>query len=350
MVDVITIENALGIKDALWIDVRSEGEFAEATIPGAINVPVFENEERAAIGTLYHKAGPDPARRLALKLIAPKLPEIVSKVDQIAKDKKLVVFCWRGGQRSEFMAGLFDTMGYSVYRVLGGYKSYRRYVNKYLDRQELTQKAIVLYGLTGVGKTEALRELAKRGMPALDLEGLAMHRGSVYGKIGLPPSPSQKAFEGYLVEFFTAIGDNSYFIVECESRRIGNLLVPPPVMASMAEGSKILLYAPIEERVKRIRAVYTEGPDHNIKELQAATGALVKRLGRNKVAALNHMLDSGDFEPVITYLLQKYYDPCYKYPQEPDDKYDLCVDTTDMHRAIDKIVEFIKTLETYHRE
>ena len=172
MVEDITIENALGIEDALWIDVRSEGEFAEATIPGAINVPVFENKERAAIGTLYHKAGPDSARRLALELIAPKLPEKITKVDQIAKGKKLVVFCWRGGQRSEFMAGLFDAMGYSVYRVLGGYKSYRRYVNKYFDRQELTQKAIFLYGLTGVGKTDVLRELAQRGMPALDLEGL----------------------------------------------------------------------------------------------------------------------------------------------------------------------------------
>jgi len=349
MVEDITIENALCMKDALWIDVRSEGEFAEATIPGAINIPVFENEERAAIGALYHNAGVDPARRLALKLVAPKLPEKIAKVDQIAKGKKLVVFCWRGGQRSEFMAGLLDAMGYSVYRVLGGYKAYRRYVNKYFDRQELPQRAIVLHGLTGVGKTEVLRELAKRGMPALDLEGLAMHRGSVYGKIGLPLSPSQKAFEGYLVEFFTAIGDSSYFIVECESRRIGNLLVPPPVMASMAKGIKILLYAPMDERIKRIRAVYTEGFNNNIKELQSATEALVKRLGRNKVAELNHMIASCDFEPVIAYLLQKYYDPYYKYPQEPDDKFDLCVDTTDMNKAIDKIIEFIKTLETGHR-
>ena len=113
-------------------------------------------------------------------------------------------------------------------------------------------------------------------------------------------------------------------------------------MASMAKGSKILLYAPIEERVKRIRAVYTDGTDDNIKELQSATGALVKRLGSNKVEALNHMLDSGDLEPVITYLLQKYYDPYYKYPQGPDGKYDLCVDTTDMNKAVDQIVEFIK--------
>jgi len=344
MVEEITIEEALKLENALLIDVRSEGEFAEATIPDAVNIPVFENEERAAIGTLYHQAGPDHARRLGIKLIAPKLPQKITAIDQLAGDKNLAVFCWRGGQRSQFMAALLDTMGYLVYRIIGGYKAYRQYVNAYLDRDGLTQKAVVLHGLTGVGKTEVLLALEERGLPTLDLEGLAEHRGSVYGKIGLPPSPSQKAFESSIVKFLTTIGEHSIFIVECESRRIGNLLVPAPLMSSIRSGIRVLLYAPIAQRVKRIHAVYTCGPGSNIQELQMATASLEKKIGRAKVENLNSMLSVGNFEPVFRYLLQCYYDPLYKYPEEPTLDYDLCVDTTDMKKSVDNIVEFIKMI------
>lgn len=342
MVEEITIEEALNLNNAILIDVRSEDEYAEATIPGAVNIPVLENEERAAIGTLYHQAGPDHARRLGIKLVAPKLPQKMEAVDQLAGDKNLAVFCWRGGQRSQFMANLFDTMGYHVYRVIGGYKAYRHYVNTYLDKDELPQKAVVLHGLTGVGKTDVLLALEKRGLPALDLEGLAEHRGSVFGKIGLPPSPSQKAFESSIVKFLTAIGENSIFVVECESRRIGNLLVPPPLMSAIKNGTRVLLFAPFDQRVKRLSQVYASGPDRNVKELQRAIASLEKRIGRNRVETFNSMLAEGNFEPVCTYLLKYYYDPLYKYPEEPDDNYELCVDTTDIMKAVDAIVEFVE--------
>lgn len=344
MTEEINIEEAFKLEKAIFIDVRSEGEFAEATIPGAVNIPVLENEERAAVGTLYHQAGPEQARRLGLKLVAPKLPQKLKAVDQLAGEQDLVVFCWRGGDRSRVMSSLLDTMGYNVYRVVGGYKAYRQYVNAYLDREELTQKAVILHGLTGVGKTEVLAMLKERGLPALDLEGLAEHRGSVFGKVGLPPSPSQKTFESAIVKFFTTIGEDSIFIVECESRRIGKLLVPNPLMASIKNGIRVLLYAPIDRRVKRLQDIYTSGTESNINELQMAITSLEKRIGRNKVDSLNSMLAEGNFEPVIIYMLKYYYDPLYKYPEGPDPEYELCVDTTDINQAVHNIVDFIKGL------
>lgn len=343
----ITIKEALELDDALLIDVRSEGEYWEATIPGSVNIPVLNNEERAAVGTLYRQEGPDPARRLGLKLVAPRLSEKVSAVDRLADGRKLAVFCWRGGQRSQFMASVLDTMGYPVYRVIGGYKAYRRYVTEYLDREEITQRAVVLHGLTGVGKTEVLLRLGRKGLPALDLEGLAQHRGSVYGKIGLPPSPTQKAFENNIVRFLSNIGDKGVFVVECESRRVGNLLVPPSLMNAMKKGYRVLLYASLENRVKRIREVYTDGPGENVKKLQEATSSLEKKIGRARVEELNRMLAERNFDPVFAYLLKSYYDPLYKYPEGPSEKYDLSVETRDIEKASTIIRDFVTNLPEY---
>lgn len=344
MVTEITIYEALKMNKALLVDVRSEGEYAEDTIPGAVNIPVLDNEERAMVGTLYRQGGPASSRRLALELVAPKLPGKIAGVDSAAGGDDLIVFCWRGGERSRFMASVLDTMGYNVYRIIGGYKSYRRYVKECLDEEELTQRAVVLHGLTGVGKTDVLERLGQRGLPVLDLEGLARHRGSVYGKIGLPPSPSQKAFESEIVKFLMSIDDKGIIILECESRRVGNLLVPPPLMNASRKGIRILLYAPLADRVKRIRDIYTAGAGNNVKELQAATSSLVKKIGQVKVEELNRMLEERNFEPVFAYLLKKYYDPLYNYPEEPSEEFHCSVDTCDIEKASEIVFEFIANL------
>lgn len=346
MVSEITIHEALKMDKALMVDVRSEGEYNEDTIPGAVNIPVLNNEERAMVGTLYRHDGPEPSRRLALELAAPKLPAKIAAVDS-AGAGDLVVFCWRGGERSRFMASVLDTMGYDVYRIIGGYKSYRRYVNEYLDKEELTQRAVVLHGLTGVGKTEVLERLGRKGLPVLDLEGLAQHRGSVYGKIGLPPSPTQKAFESEIVRFLSSIGEKGVFILECESRRVGSLLVPSPLMNAIRNGIRVLLYAPLADRVRRICDIYTDGPGDNVAKLQEATSLLEKRLGRARVEELNRMLEERNFVPVFAFLLTRYYDPLYKYPEGPSEEYECSVDTSDVDKATEQIFKFVTGLPEY---
>ncbi|RJQ31496.1 MAG: tRNA 2-selenouridine(34) synthase MnmH [Peptococcaceae bacterium] len=345
----ISIAEALAKKDVLLMDVRSEGEFQEATIPGAVNVPLLNNEERAAVGVTYKKDGPGIARRLGLELVAPKLSEKVEALDRLAGSQEIVVFCWRGGLRSQFMASVLDTINYKVSRVIGGYKAYRRYVNEYLGRDKLPHRAIVLYGLTGVGKTEVLLHLAEKGIPVLDLEGLACHRGSVYGKIGLPPSPTQKMFEGNIVQVLMNAQNEGIFMVECESKRIGNLLVPRSVLASMQEGYRILLYSSLADRVRRIREIYTAGPGGNTAELQKATASLEKRLGRTKVEELNRRLAEGDYDGVFSFLLTSYYDPLYKYPDGPSPEYDLSVDSTDVAEAARIIYDFVVNLPDWRR-
>lgn len=339
----ISVQEVLELDEIIMIDVRSEGEFTEATIPGAVNIPILNDEERSAVGKSYRYEGPDNARRLGLRLVSNNLGEKLEAVDQVSRGKKLAVFCWRGGQRSKFMASFLDTMGYSVYRVIGGYKSYRHYVNDYLDKGQLTQKAVVLHGLTGVGKTEMLARLARKGLPALDLEGLARHRGSVFGKIGQMPSPTQKSFESSVVGFLKNIGDNGIFVVECESKRLGNLIVPPTVMKAIKEGLRVLLYASMENRIRRLRKEYL-GAGENIEILQEAIASLTKKIGRNRVQWLNNMLQESRFDEVVNYLLKNYYDPIYQYPEGPSQDYQLSLDTSDMSQASEKLCEYLQSL------
>ncbi|MCG9969724.1 tRNA 2-selenouridine(34) synthase MnmH [Pelotomaculum terephthalicicum JT] len=340
----IAVEAALALDEALLVDVRSENEYLTDTMPGAVNIPLLNNGERAAVGLAYHKYGPEQAVKMGLHLVSPKLGEKLSAVDRMACGRKIAVFCWRGGLRSELMALLFDTAGYQVYRVAGGYKAYRRYVNEYLGQQKIPLKAVVLHGLTGVGKTDVLLRLAQLGVPVLDLEGLARHRGSVYGKIGLPPSPSQKAFEGHIVQLLKKACNRGFFVVECESRRVGNLIVPPLVMEFIHHGERVLVYTSLENRVKRIREVYAGGPGSKVIELQKATSSLVKKLGQARVEELNGLLAGNNFDQVISYMLKCHYDPLYNYPDSPGAGFDLCVDTGDMENAVKVVYEFVTGL------
>lgn len=344
MLAEIKIEQVLQQSDYVLIDVRSEKEYQEDTIPGAVNMPILNDTEKMQVGNVYREKSPTQAKRFGFSLIAERLPAMIEQYQtMIPVGKKAVLFCWRGGMRSQFTGQLLDMMGFDVYRIIGGYKAYRRYVNAYLEGT-LPHKAVVLHGLTGVGKTEILHHLIQEGIPVLNLEELAKHRGSVFGKIGMPPSPSQKEFETGIVNALKKAESKGIFVVECESKRLGRLLVPQCVMDTMKTGYTILLYASLQNRVERSLREYVIDSDDFVSLLLHAVAALKKFLGKTKVEQLEQLLASGLYREAVEMLLVQYYDPLYQYPDKADAAYSLSVDTGNIEEAVKTIKQYIRQL------
>lgn len=335
MIQDITVEELQKVKDFVLIDVRSEGEYQEASIPGALNLPLFNNEERAEIGTTYVQVSPALAKEQGIAIVGPKLGGLYNQASQWAKGRPLVLFCWRGGMRSKSLATVFDLMGLNVYRLQGGYKAYRHRVNDYFN-QEFPFKVVVLRGNTGVGKTELLKRLKDDGYPAIDLENIANNRGSVFGAVGLSSAPSQKDFEAVLYEQLREVEHFPYIIVECESKRIGRVNLPGTVFEAMQKGPQGLLYDSISNRVNRLIKEYTQFPNA-ISEIKLALERLKKNLGLTKIALYNTLLDQGNLEEFTEEML-KYYDALYAYPNSPSGDYDFVISNVEPEKGV-KILE-----------
>lgn len=328
------------------VDLRSPGEYKEATVPGSYNVPLLDNVERALVGKAHKHEGPGRARELAMEIVAPKLPRFVGAVKSIAPGGEVNIFCWRGGDRSHFAGCILDAMGFKVNRVKGGFKSYRRYVIEYMGKK-LPHRAIVIHGLTGVGKTDLLMQLKRSGYPVIDLEGMAAHRGSVFGKVGQPQSPGQKMFEALIQGHLRCAEKTGVFLVECESKRLGNLFVPDTVLEAMRRGYRVLAYAPFELRVQRIKRDYFTETQENPQALHDAIARLARYLGGSRIEELKMLLDRGEVEQVIEFLLAQYYDPLYNYPCGPDNDYDLSVQVEDVAQAAEVIGNWADRLPEY---
>ncbi|HEX3032669.1 MAG TPA: rhodanese-like domain-containing protein [Bacillota bacterium] len=158
----VTIEQALDINNRIFVDVRSPGEFQEASIPGAINIPLLDDAERAQVGTVYKQIGPEEARFLGVELVSPRLSEMLNRINEISKKGQVIIFCWRGGLRSKTVCQFGQLLDLPLLRLSGGYKAYRRYINEFLQAPSLSAQAVVLDGNTGVGKTSILELLADR--------------------------------------------------------------------------------------------------------------------------------------------------------------------------------------------
>lgn len=252
----ISVEDLLSLKEKgelTVIDVRSPSEFKEATIPGSMNIPFFNDEERAEVGTIYKQVSAEAAKERGLEIVSAKLPAFIKGFSKIEGEK--AVFCWRGGMRSRTSATVLSLMGIKAFRLDGGYRSYRNWVVDELNTIDLKPEVLVLNGYTGSGKTTILRQLDEEGLSVIDLEGLANHRGSIFGQIGLEPN-NQKKFDALLVESIKRIQHSPYVLLEGESKRIGKVTIPDFVLEKKVQGRQLFIEMPIEERIKHILEVY----------------------------------------------------------------------------------------------
>lgn len=286
------------------IDVRSPGEFERGHIVGAVNVPLFENHERAEVGTRYKRVGKESAFLLGLDIVGPKLSGFVKKVNKIAPEKEVLVHCWRGGMRSGSFATLLSSAGMKVSILIGGYKKYRNFILEELGKP---LNIIVLGGKTGSGKTEILYELEKQGEQILDLEGLANHKGSAFGMLGQAPQPMTEHFENMLYAAFAKLDPARRIWVEDESRNIGCCNIPDALWQQMRKTKLAYIDVDKEIRVKRLVQEYAH---FSFDELKAATDRILKRLGGQHHKAAIEALENGDFS-FGTDVALNYYDKTY---------------------------------------
>jgi tRNA 2-selenouridine synthase len=293
------------------IDVRSPAEFADDHIPGAINCPVLDNEERARVGTIYQQLSPFEARKIGAALVARNIARYVAEqFQQHPKQWRPLIYCWRGGQRSGAFTHILREIGWAAQRLEGGYKSWRHHVIEALHTipPQLSFRAIC--GPTGSGKSRLLEALAIDGAQVLHLEQLAAHRGSVLGSLPEEEQPSQRMFETRLMLALSAFDSQQPVFVESESRRIGVLNLPDPLFHAMRAAPRLMLETRFAARVAFLLRDYAYFlTDVNLNEhLQRLRGLQ----SNETLARWLETVERGEFEKLVTELLQMHYDPHYQ--------------------------------------
>lgn len=288
------------------VDVRSPGEHARGHIPGSVNIPLFEDAERAKVGTLYKQAGRDAAMLEGLRIVGPRMAAMVERAREVAGGGPLRVYCWRGGERSGSVAWLLDKAGLAGITTLrGGYKAFRRLV---LGMQGGPPRLQVLGGCTGSGKTGTLALLRAHGAQVVDLEALACHKGSAFGALGEAPQPTSEHFENLLWDELRRLDPQKPVWVEDESLMIGRVKIPDAFHAAMRAAPLWAMDMPQEDRVERLVGDYGGHPPE---ALAASIERIRKRLGPQHCKAALEALSAGDLHAVARITLN-YYDRAYR--------------------------------------
>ena len=308
-------ETLLATRYDTVIDVRSPAEFAEDHIPGAINCPVLSDAERAQVGTLYKQVSPFEARKLGAILVARNIAQhIEQRFADHPKNWKPLVYCWRGGQRSGAMQIILRQIGWAADRLNGGYKAFRHQVIETTAKLAPSLHWRVLCAATGSGKTGILQAIATQGGQVLDLETLAAHKGSVLGPLPQQKQPSQKAFETAIWHQLTQLDPLKPVFVEAESRKIGQLQVPGPLICAMRTGSCIDLEAPRAVRASFLLRDYAYLLQDPTKLLEMLA-RLKERQGGETIAHWQALVHQQQWPELVQELLEKHYDPLYHQSQ-----------------------------------
>ena len=336
MPDITPFNEAL-LDTHLIVDVRTPLEYAEDHLPGAVNVPLLTNEERVEIGIIHKEIGPHRARTRGLELTAHRFPAMVAEIAGAAGGRPILVYCWRGGLRSKTVVTILELTGFAAVQLAGGYKAFRNRVAHYFEPLRPPGPLVVLHGMTGIGKTTFLLGLDKQQFRVIDLEGLACHRGSAFGALGLDQSLSQKRFETLLWNQFRTLAPGTPIIIEGESKRIGKVSLPGNMYEVMQESVKIWCQASLETRVARLieeygRLEYQPG-------MEEALGRIRKRLGGEKYLEIAGYLDRWEMEPFMRELILQYYDKVY-YKTRPWVE-DLTLSLEDYAEAERKLAAFL---------
>ena len=345
MESLISVEQYLENRQQYYlVDVRSPGEFLLSQIPGAVNLPLFTDEERAHVGTTYWQEGADQAKLVGLSLVSPRLPQMVEQIIKGAAGRDIVLYCWRGGMRSRSVFSLLQSLGYPAKQLVGGYKAFRRQVVRYFANKRITIPVYVLNGLTGVGKTLIIHKLQEMGVGALDLEGFANHRGSAFGSVGLGQPRSQKDFDALLFLALIDLDDADYLVVEGEGKRIGPVILPDFLYDAMLAGRHILLEAGLPVRVERILQEY-RGTLNNTEELASAVLSLQQKLGKDKCEGLASQIQRGDYLLAAQVLCTDYYDLYYRDSRKRQGYYVGVVDVDNLDRGVADILALVEHLQ-----
>ncbi len=307
MISGLSIKDFYGAKLLLpLIDVRSPGEFEKGHIPGTVNIPLFSNEERAHVGTVYVQQSKEKAVELGYKYVTPKLDWFIEQGRKVAGQQAVVIHCWRGGMRSHAFAGHLLANGFQeVYVLEGGYKAFRNYLLKFLEQPFQMR---VLGGFTGSGKTGILKELTALGEQVIDLEGIARHKGSAFGALGELPQPTQEQFENNLFETVRKLNRDLTVWVEDESHYIGGVNIPNEFFRHIWEQTVYFIDIPKEKRAEYLVNEYSA---YGKPEIAYAITGIAKRLGGQNVKLVLEHLEQNNYFEVVMIALQ-YYDKAYK--------------------------------------
>lgn len=346
MIRFIDVEDAINREEKILVDVRSPFEHSEGTIPGAINIPLFNDEERIEVGTLYKQVGIDRAKIKGIEFAATKLSAFYERLLELSKAKKdIIIFCSRGGLRSSSIVSFINNLGVEVYQLKNGYKGYRRFILEYLENLDKQHQFIVLHGYTGVGKTEILQKMNEKNIDVLDIEMLAKNTGSVFGNIGFIDDSriNQKNFEALIVDTLIK-SKHRTIIVESESKRIGNVSMPNSLYELIIKGKHILLNTAIENRVDRLAQDYGyKLPEHDQLLIQSIM-SLKTRIGNESTSKYIEYIKDKNYKDVARELVIKYYDPLYQHSIEKY-HYDLIINYDKIENAAKEIEEFYYMIE-----